>query len=57
MSSTKVVQIIPLWSKFYPAPRGHTFTLNYIRKTSNDFISSTANSTGMIPGWSPTKIV
>jgi len=49
-SSTEVVQIIPLGSKLTPH-RGHNFTLNYIRKASNDFFSWTAN------GWSPTKVV
>jgi len=27
----------------WPCPGGHNFTLNYIRKTSNDFLSWTAN--------------
>jgi len=41
---------------------GHNFKLNYIRKSSNDFFLEPLmgiwpNSTGMVPGWSPTKIV
>ena len=60
-SSTKVVQIIPLGQN-WPRPGGHNFTLNYIRKTANEFFSWTwmgilPNSTGMVPGWSPTEIV
>jgi len=33
---------MPLGSKLTP-PGGHNFTLNYIRKTSNDFLYWTAN--------------
>jgi len=33
---TKVVQIMPLGSN-WPYPWSHNFTLNYIRKTSNNF--------------------
>ena len=47
--------------KIDPALGGQHFTLKYIRKSSNDLFSWTANfcpnSTIMIPGWSPTKIV
>jgi len=43
-------------------PGSHNFILNYIRKSSNNFFSWTANGnltnpTGMVSGWSPTKIV
>ena len=47
-SSTKVVQIMPLGSKLTP-PRGSQF---YIKLYKEQF-----KSTGMVPGWSPTKIV
>jgi len=30
------------WGQNWPCPGGHNFTLNYIRKTSNDFLSWTA---------------
>ena len=31
------------WGQNWPRPRGNNFTLNYIRKTSNDFLSWTSN--------------
>ena len=56
-SSTKVVQIMPLGSKL-TGPRGSQFTLNYIRKSSNDMFSLTANGNLTTQQeWSPTKIV
>jgi len=56
----KLFKLCP-WGQNWPRPVGHNFTLNYIRKTSNDFLSWTAmviwpNSTGMVPGYSSTKI-
>jgi len=50
------------WGQNWPRPVGHNFTLNYIRKSSNDFFSWTTNGNvtklkGMVPGWSPTKII
>jgi len=60
-SSTKVVQIMPLGLKLTPS--GVT-TLNWIIKLNlqTDFFLEPLmgiwpNSTGMVPGWSPTKIV
>ena len=44
----KLFKLCP-WDQNWPRPGGHNFTLNYIRKSSN--------STGMVPEWSPTKIV
>ena len=31
------------WGQNWPCPGGHNFTLNYIRKSSNDIFSLTAN--------------
>jgi len=31
------------WGQNWPRPRGHNFTLNYIRKSLNDILSWTAN--------------
>jgi len=51
---------MPLGSKL-TLPRGHNFTLNYLRKTANDSLEPLMgiwpNSTGIVPGWSPTKLV
>jgi len=58
----KLFKLYP-WGQNWPDPGGgHNFTLNDIRKSSNDIFSWIANgnwtnSTGMVPGWSPTKIV
>ena len=38
----KLLKLCP-WGQNWPRPGGHNFTLNYIRKTSNDFLSRTAN--------------
>ena len=38
----KLFKLCP-WVKIDPAPGDHNFTLNYMRKTSNDFLSWTAN--------------
>jgi len=38
----KLFKLCP-WSQNWPCPGGHNFTLNYIRKTANDFFSWTAN--------------
>ena len=38
----KLFKLCP-WGQKWPPPGGHSFTLNYIRKTSNDFISWTTN--------------
>jgi len=51
----KLFKLCP-WGQNWPRPGGHNFTLNYIRKTSNNFFYW-PNSTGMVPGWSPTEIV
>jgi len=48
----KLFKLCP-WGKSWPCPGGHNFTLNYLRKTSNDLLSWTR----MIPGLSSTKIV
>jgi len=51
----KLLKICP-WGQNWPRPGDHNFTLNYIRKMSNDFFSWATlmgigpNSTGMIPG-------
>jgi len=57
----KLLKLCP-WGQNWPRPGGHNFTLNYIRKTSNDFLSWTAygNLTKLHrndPGWSPIKVV
>jgi len=57
----KLFKLCP-WVHNWPSPGDHNFTLNYIRKSSNNIFSWTAyviwpNSTGMVLGWSPTKIV
>ena len=46
----------------WPRPGGHNFTLNYIRKSSKTsslelLMVIWLNSKGMVPWWSPTKIV
>jgi len=38
----KLFKLCP-WGQNWPCPGGHNFTLNYIRKTANDFFSWTAN--------------
>jgi len=38
----KVFKLCP-WGQTWPHPVGHNFTLNYIRKTSNNFLSWTAD--------------
>ena len=38
----KLFKLCP-WGQNWARPRGHNFTLNYIRKTANDFFSWTAN--------------
>jgi len=38
----KLFKLCP-WGQNWPRPGGHNFTLIYIRKTSNDFLSWTAN--------------
>jgi len=38
----KLFKLCP-WSQNWPHPGSHNFTLNYIRKTSNDFLSWTAD--------------
>jgi len=38
----KLFKLCP-WGQNWPPPGGHSFTLNYIRKTSNDFLSWIAN--------------
>ena len=38
----KVLKLCP-WGQNWPRPRGHNFTLNYIRKSSNDIFFWTAN--------------
>jgi len=50
------------WGKNWPRPGGHNFTLNYIwilQMTSSlaPLMGIWPNSTGMIPGWSPKKLV
>jgi len=60
-SSTKVVQIMPLGSKLTP-PRGLQFYIelykeNGKRLSLEPLIGILPNSTGMVPGWSPTVIV
>jgi len=56
----RVFKLCP-WGQIWPCPGGHNFTLNYIRKISNDFSLTTYGNlsitTVMVPGWSPTKIV
>jgi len=57
----KLFKLCP-WGQNWPRHGGHTFTLNYIRKSSNDIFSSTANRnlTSLNrngSGWSSTKIV
>jgi len=53
---------MPLGSKLTP-PGGHNFTLNYIKKSASVMTSLEPlmviwpNSIGMVPWWSPTKIV
>jgi len=53
---------MPLGTKMN-RPVVHNFTLNYIRKTSKmtsylePLMRVWPNTTGMVPGWSPTKIV
>jgi len=37
----KLFKLCP-WGKNWPCPGGHNFTLNYLRKTLNDFLSWTA---------------
>jgi len=38
----KLFKLCP-WGQNWPCPGGHKFTLNYIRKSSNDFFSWTTN--------------
>jgi len=38
----KLFKLCP-WGQNWHSPGGHSFTLNYMRKTSNDFLSWTAN--------------
>jgi len=38
----KMFKLCP-WGKNWPRPRGHNFTFNYIRKSSNDIFSWTGN--------------
>jgi len=38
----KLFKLCP-WGQNWPRPGGHNFTLNYIRKSSNDIFSWTAN--------------
>jgi len=38
----KLFKLCP-WGQNWPRPGGHNFTLNYIRKTANDFFSWAAN--------------
>jgi len=38
----KLFKLSP-WGQNWPRPGGHNLTLNYIRKTANDFFSWTAN--------------
>ena len=57
----KLFKLCP-WGQNWPRPGGHNFTLNYIRKSSNDIFSWTANGNltklhRNDPRWSPTKIV
>jgi len=41
-SLPKLFKLCP-WGQNWPRPRGHNFTLNYIRKTSKDIFSWTTN--------------
>jgi len=49
------------WGLNWPCPGGHNFTLNYMREVQRTSLEPLMglwpNSTGMVPGWSPTKIV
>jgi len=57
----KLFKLCP-WGQNSPRPGGHYLTLNYIRKVQTTFSLEPLKviwpkSTGMVPGWSPTKIV
>jgi len=57
----KLFKLSPLGQN-WPRPGGHNFTLNYIGKIQTTsslepLMGIWPNWTGMVPGWSPTKIV
>jgi len=62
MSSTKVVQVMPIGVKIDPASRVtilHWIIYGKVQTTSflEPLMGIWPNPTGMVPGWSPTKIV